>query len=73
MEYYQSINNHKKAQIKHLIKDSPQQALAYKMIQNYCEVEFVNPIRKSKLMDIKQLSRLIVGQSYAINFYELSF
>lgn len=43
------------------------------MIQNYCEVEFLNLIRKSKLMEIKQLSPLIIGQSSIIKFYELSF
>ena len=71
MEYYQNINNHKKAQIKQLIEDSLQQALEYKMIQNYCEVEFGNPIRKAKIMNINQLSRLIVGQSKSIRFYEV--
>lgn len=73
MQRYKSTNNHKKAQIKHLIKDSLQQALAYKMIQNYCEVEFVNPTRKSKLMEINQLSPLIIGQSSILKFYELLF
>lgn len=73
MEYYQKNNNHKKSQIKQLIQDSLQQALVYKMIQNDCEVEFINTMRKPKLMNINQLTPLIVGQSYAINFYELSF
>lgn len=73
MEHYKSSNNHKKSQIKHLIKDSLQQALGYKIIQNYCEVEFRNPTRKSKLMEINQLSSLIIRQSNAINFYESSF
>lgn len=31
MECYKNTNNHKKAQIKQLIKDSLQQVLAYKM------------------------------------------
>ena len=66
MECYKSTNNHKKAQIKHVIKDSLQQALPYKTIQNYCEVEFINPTRKSKLMEINQLSPLIIGQSSII-------
>lgn len=55
MQRYKSTNNHKKAQIKHLIKDSFQQALGYKIIQNYCEVEFVNPTRKLKLMQYTNL------------------
>lgn len=73
MECYESSNNQKKAQIKHLIKDSLQQASAYKIIQNHCEVKFLNPARKSELMEINQLSFLIIGQSTIIKFYELLF
>jgi len=73
MECYKSSNNQKKAQIKHLIKYSLQQASAYKIIQNYCEVKFLNPARKSELMEIDQLSSLIIGQSTTIKFYELLF
>tara|TARA_Y100000385_G_scaffold18768_1_gene18817 strand:+ start:12863 stop:14356 length:1494 start_codon:yes stop_codon:yes gene_type:complete len=73
MECYKSANNHQKARTKRLIKVSLQQALAYKMIQNYCEVEFIKPARKSKLMKINQLSPLIIGQSSTIKFYELLF
>ena len=43
------------------------------MIQNYCEVEFVKLTRKSKLIEINQLSPLIIGQSSTIKFYELLF
>jgi hypothetical protein len=43
------------------------------MIHNYCEVEFVKPTCKSKLMEINQLIPLIIGQSSIIKFYELLF
>lgn len=73
LEHHKRSNNRKKAQVKQLIKDSLQQALTYKMIQNHCEVEFKNRTRKPQSIEIKKLNNLIIGQSDTINFYESLF
>ena len=73
LDQYKNSNNQKKSQVKHLIKHSFQQALVHKIIQNYCRVEFKDKTRKSKFIEIKKLNNLIIGQSDAINFYELLF
>jgi len=71
LDQYKHSNHKKKAQVKHLIKYTFQQALADKIIQDYCRVEFKDKIRKSQSIEIKKLNNLIIGQSDTINFYEL--
>jgi hypothetical protein len=56
-----------------LIQDSFKQALVNKIIQNHCQVEFKNKERKPQSIKIEKLNNLIIGQTYAINFYELAF
>ena len=73
MDQYKNNNNQKKAQIKQLIQDSFQQALANNIIQDHCQVEFKNKERKPQFIKIRKLNNLIIGQAYAINFYELAF
>ena len=76
LDQYKNNNNQKKAQIKQLIQDSFQQALANKIIQDHCQVEFKNnknKERKPQFIKIRKLNNLIIGQAYAINFYELVF
>lgn len=73
LDQYKNSNNQKKSQVKYLIKQSLQEALAHKIIQEYCQVEFKDKTKKSKVIEIKRLNNLIIGQSDAINFYELLF
>lgn len=54
-----------------MIKYIFQQALAHKIIQDYCRVEFKDKVRKSQSIEIKKLNNLIIGQSDTIDFYEL--
>lgn len=67
LDQYKHSNNKKKAQVKHLIKYSFQQALAHKIIQDYCRVEFKDKIRKSESIEIKKLNNLIIGH-YVISY-----
>jgi hypothetical protein len=73
LDQYKHTNNQKKAQLKQLIQYSFQQALAHKVIQDHCQVEFKNKGRKPKSIQIKELNSLIIGQSDTINFYERLF
>lgn len=73
LDQYKNTNNQKKAQVKHLIKSSFQQALAHKIIRSYCRVEFKDKTKKSQSIEIKKLNNLIIGQSDTIKFYELLF
>jgi hypothetical protein len=71
LDQYKHSNNKKRAQVKDLIKYIFQQALAHKIIQDYCRVEFKDKVRKSQSIEIKKLNNLIIGQSDTIDFYEL--
>lgn len=73
LDHYKRSNNIKKSQVKRLIKDSLQQALAHNIIQNYCKVEFKNKTWKPQFIEIKKLNNSIIGQSDTLNFYELFF
>ena len=56
LDQYKNNNNQKKAQINQLIQNSFQQALANKIIQYHCQVEFKNTESKPQIIKIRKLN-----------------
>lgn len=73
LNQYKQANNQKKVKIKKIIQNTFFQALEHQMVQDNCQIKFKNKKRETQLIEIRNLTILVIGQGIKICFYEKIF